>query len=120
MTVLLRFAPSPTGALHLGGLRTALFNHLYARRLGGKWILRIEDTDAKRDSEESFLQLVDAMTWLGIDWDEGVQVGGPHEPYRQSQRKDIYADVIEKLAQVAVNSGCPACTYSRPSPHCVF
>ncbi|XNZ00892.1 glutamate--tRNA ligase [Micrococcus luteus] len=95
--VRVRFCPSPTGTPHVGMVRTALFNWGWARHTGGTLVFRIEDTDAKRDSEESFLQLVDAMTWLGIDWDEGVQVGGPHEPYRQSQRKDIYADVIEKL-----------------------
>ena len=95
--VRVRFCPSPTGTPHVGMVRTALFNWGWARHTGGTLVFRIEDTDAKRDSEESFLQLVDAMTWLGIDWDEGVQVGGPHEPYRQSQRREIYADVIEKL-----------------------
>ncbi|SJN26227.1 Glutamyl-tRNA synthetase synthetase [Micrococcus lylae] len=95
--VRVRFCPSPTGTPHVGLIRTALFNWGWARHTGGTLVFRIEDTDAKRDSEESFLQLVEAMTWLGIDWDEGVQVGGPHEPYRQSQRKDIYADVIDKL-----------------------
>ncbi|PNL17797.1 glutamate--tRNA ligase [Micrococcus sp. FDAARGOS_333] len=95
--VRVRFCPSPTGTPHVGLIRTALFNWGWARHTGGTLVFRIEDTDAKRDSEESFLQLVEAMTWLGIDWDEGVQVGGPHEPYRQSQRKDVYADVIDKL-----------------------
>lgn len=95
--VRVRFCPSPTGTPHVGLIRTALFNWAYARHTGGKLIFRIEDTDAKRDSEESFNQLLDALSWLGIDWDEGVNVGGPHEPYRQSQRSDIYQDVIAKL-----------------------
>lgn len=95
--VRVRFCPSPTGTPHVGLIRTALFNWAYARHTGGKLIFRIEDTDAKRDSEESFNQLLDALAWLGIDWDEGVNVGGPHEPYRQSQRGDIYQDVIAKL-----------------------
>ena len=81
----------------MGLIRTALFNWAYARHTGGKMIFRIEDTDAERDSEESYSQLLDALGWLGLDWDEGVGVGGPHEPYRQSQRGDIYQDVIAKL-----------------------
>ncbi|MFL4474837.1 glutamate--tRNA ligase [Paeniglutamicibacter sp. MACA_103] len=95
--VRVRFCPSPTGTPHVGLIRTALFNWAYARHTGGKMIFRIEDTDAKRDSEESYHQLLDALDWLGITWDEGVNVGGPHEPYRQSQRGDIYQDVIAKL-----------------------
>jgi glutamyl-tRNA synthetase len=78
-------------------VRTALFNWAYARHTGGKLIFRIEDTDAARDSEESYLQLIDALTWLGLDWDEGVETGGPDAPYRQSQRGDIYLGLIEKL-----------------------
>ncbi|WP_245921188.1 glutamate--tRNA ligase [Brachybacterium timonense] len=78
-------------------VRTALYNWAYARHTGGKLVFRIEDTDAKRDSEESYHQLLDAMRWLGIDWDEGEEVGGPDGPYRQSQRADIYQDVIAKL-----------------------
>jgi glutamyl-tRNA synthetase len=78
-------------------VRTALYNWAYARHTGGKLIFRVEDTDAARDSEESYRQLVDALTWLEIDWDEGVEKGGPHEPYRQSQRREIYAEVLEKL-----------------------
>ena len=89
--------PSPTGTPHVGMVRTALFNWAYARHTGGKLIFRIEDTDAARDSEESYLQLVDALRWLHLDWDEGVETGGPHEPYRQSQRTEIYLDLIEKL-----------------------
>ena len=95
--VRVRFCPSPTGLPHVGLVRTALFNWGYARHHGGKMIFRIEDTDAARDSEESYLQLIDALTWLGIDWDEGVEKGGPHAPYRQSQRHDIYRGVIDQL-----------------------
>lgn len=95
--VRVRFCPSPTGLPHVGMVRTALFNWAYARHTGGKMVFRIEDTDAARDSEESFRQLVDALTWLKIDWDEGVEVGGPHAPYRQSERHDIYRGVIDKL-----------------------
>lgn len=92
-----RFCPSPTGTPHVGLIRTALFNWAYARHTGGKFIFRIEDTDAARDSEESYQQLLEAMRWLGLDWDEGVEVGDPHEPYRQSQRGEIYQEVIAKL-----------------------
>ena len=95
--VRVRFCPSPTGTPHVGLIRTALFNWAYARHTGGKLVFRIEDTDAERDSEESYLQLLDALRWLHINWDEGIDVGGPHEPYRQSQRTDIYLEVIEKL-----------------------
>lgn len=97
--VRVRFCPSPTGVPHVGLIRTALFNWAYARHTGGKFIFRIEDTDPARDSEESYLQLLDAMRWLGMDWDEGVEVGGPHEPYRQSQRMEIYADVARRLLE---------------------
>ena len=92
-----RFCPSPTGTPHVGMVRTALFNWAYARHTGGKLIFRIEDTDAARDSEESYQAIIDSLEWLGLNWDEGINVGGPHEPYRQSQRKDIYADVLQKL-----------------------
>ncbi|MHA7155842.1 glutamate--tRNA ligase [Arthrobacter sp. TMN-50] len=95
--VRVRFCPSPTGTPHVGLIRTALFNWAYARHTGGTMVFRIEDTDAARDSEESYTQLLDALKWLGIDWDEGVEVGGPHAPYRQSQRGDLYQDVIAKL-----------------------
>lgn len=95
--VRVRFCPSPTGTPHVGLIRTALFNWAYARHTGGKLVFRIEDTDAARDSEESYLQLLDALRWLRLDWDEGVETGGPHEPYRQSQRGEIYLGVIEQL-----------------------
>jgi len=94
-----RFCPSPTGTPHVGLIRTALFNWAYARHVGGTFVFRIEDTDAARDSQESYQQLLDAMRWLGLDWDEGVEVGGPHEPYRQSQRMEIYADVARQLLE---------------------
>ena len=92
-----RFCPSPTGTPHVGLVRTALFNWAYARHTGGTFIFRIEDTDQERDSEESYEQIIEALSWLGLDWDEGINVGGPNEPYRQSQRMDIYKDVVEKL-----------------------
>ncbi|MEU6659790.1 glutamate--tRNA ligase [Streptomyces sp. NPDC046821] len=95
--VRVRFCPSPTGNPHVGLVRTALFNWAYARHNQGTLVFRIEDTDAARDSEESYEQLLDSMRWLGFDWDEGPEVGGPHAPYRQSQRMDIYKDVAEKL-----------------------
>jgi glutamyl-tRNA synthetase len=95
--VKVRFCPSPTGLPHVGLIRTALFNWAYARHTGGSFLFRIEDTDAERDSEESFEMILDALSWLGLNWDEGVNVGGPAEPYRQSERTHIYLDVIEKL-----------------------
>jgi len=95
--VRVRFCPSPTGTPHVGLIRTALFNWAHARHTGGTMIFRIEDTDAERDSEESYLQLLDALRWLKIDWDEGVEVGGPQEPYRQSERTEIYRGVIDQL-----------------------
>ena len=92
-----RFCPSPTGTPHVGLARTALFNWAFARHHGGTFVFRIEDTDAARDSEESYLAIVDALTWLGLDWDEGPNVGGPHAPYRQSQRGAIYREVAAEL-----------------------
>lgn len=83
----------------MGLVRTCLFSWAFARHHGGTFVFRIEDTDAARDSEDSLRQLVDAMSWLGMDWDEGVEVGGPHGPYRQSERRDIYADVIQRLVE---------------------
>ena len=80
-------------------VRTALFNWAYARHTGGKLVFRIEDTDAARDSEESYQAIIDSLTWLGLGWDEGIDVGGPDEPYRQSQRMDIYKEVLDKLIE---------------------
>ncbi|UXA19713.1 glutamate--tRNA ligase [Mycobacterium sp. SMC-4] len=97
MTVRVRFCPSPTGIPHVGLIRTALFNWAYARHTGGVFVFRIEDTDAQRDSQDSYLALLDALRWLGMDWDEGPEVGGPYGPYRQSQRREIYTDVIARL-----------------------
>jgi glutamyl-tRNA synthetase len=95
--VRVRFCPSPTGNPHVGMARTALFNWAYARHVGGTFVFRVEDTDAARDSEESYHQLVDSLHWLGMSWDEGPGIGGPYGPYRQSERRDIYRDVIDKL-----------------------
>jgi len=92
-----RFAPSPSGYLHIGGARTALFNWLWAKKLGGTFIVRIEDTDQERSSVESVRAILDALTWLGLDWDEGPEVGGPHVPYFQSERKARYREVAEEL-----------------------
>ena len=95
--VVTRFAPSPTGYLHVGGARTALFNWLWARRTGGTFILRIEDTDQKRNTPTAARQVMDDLKWLGIEWDEGPEVGGPNGPYLQSERKDIYDKYIKQL-----------------------
>jgi glutamyl-tRNA synthetase len=92
-----RFAPSPTGYLHVGGARTALFNWLYARQHGGAFVLRIEDTDAERSSEEMVTGILDGLRWLGLDWDEGPEIGGAHAPYFQSQRLDRYRAMAARL-----------------------
>lgn len=94
-----RFAPSPTGFFHIGSARTALFNWLYARHTGGTFVLRIEDTDKERNSEEFLNVIMDSLRWLGLDWDEGPQVGGEYGPYFQSQRDDIYLQYLEILRQ---------------------
>lgn len=96
-SVRVRFCPSPTGTPHVGLVRTALFNWAYARHTGGTFVFRIEDTDAQRDSADSYAAILDALRWLGLDWDEGPDLGGPHEPYRQSQRFPIYRDVLDRL-----------------------
>jgi glutamyl-tRNA synthetase len=96
-TVRVRFAPSPTGYLHVGGARTALFNWLLARRSGGKFILRIEDTDEARNTDAAKQAIFDGMRWLGLDWDEGPEVGGDRGPYFQSQRKALYDEYLAKL-----------------------
>lgn len=95
--VRVRFAPSPTGFFHIGSARTALFNWLYARHHEGTFVLRIEDTDAARNTQESLQVLLDGMRWLGLDWDEGPEVGGDYGPYFQSERNAIYEEYIEKL-----------------------
>jgi len=98
-SVRVRFAPSPTGRTHIGSGRTALYNYLLARQTGGTFILRIEDTDQKRYVAGAEKELIDGLTWLGINWDEGPGVGGPHEPYYQSQRRDIYQEYAHKLIE---------------------
>ncbi|RKY07668.1 MAG: glutamate--tRNA ligase [Planctomycetota bacterium] len=95
--IVTRFAPSPTGYLHIGGARTALFNWLLARKTGGKFLLRIEDTDTKRNTPTAAQQVMDDLRWLGIDWDEGPDIGGPNGPYKQSDRRDIYNRYIQQL-----------------------
>src|SRR4051812_6047785 len=99
MSVRVRFAPSPTGYLHIGGARTALFNWLWARKTGGKFILRVEDTDQSRSTQESEQAIIDSMKWLGLDWDEGPGVGGPHEPYFQMKRLATYDRHAEWLIE---------------------
>jgi len=107
-----RFAPSPTGYLHVGGARTALFNWLYARRNGGTFILRIEDTDVERSSAEMITGILDGLRWLGIDWDEGPEVGGPHAPYLQSERLERYRAAAERLVETGHAYHC-YCTPER-------
>ena len=98
-SVVTRFAPSPTGYLHVGGARTAIFNWLFARRYGGKFLLRIEDTDTKRNTPTATAQVISDLRWLGIDWDEGPEVGGPNGPYMQSERRQIYEKYIKQLIE---------------------
>jgi glutamyl-tRNA synthetase len=109
-TVRVRFCPSPTGTPHVGLVRTALFNWAYARHTGGTFVFRIEDTDSQRDSEESYAAILDALRWLGLTWDEGPEVGGPHGPYRQSQRGELYREVVAKL----LDAGEAYLAYSTP------
>jgi glutamyl-tRNA synthetase len=105
-----RFAPSPTGYLHIGGARTALFNWLWARRTGGTFVLRIEDTDRERSTREAEAAIFDALRWLGLDWDEGPEVGGPHGPYFQMERLDLYEAHAERLVR---EGKAYACTCTR-------
>lgn len=111
-SVRVRFCPSPTGNPHVGLVRTALFNWAFARHTGGTFVFRIEDTDAARDSEESYGQLLDSLRWLGFTWDEGPEIGGPHAPYRQSQRMETYKEVAEKLKDAYHAYSC-YCTASE-------
>lgn len=97
--VRVRFSPSPTGHLHLGGGRTALYDYLLARQTGGQFILRLEDTDRKRLVPGAEQELMDGLRWLGLEWDEGPDVGGAYGPYRQSERKEIYLDFARKLIE---------------------
>lgn len=104
--VRVRFCPSPTGNPHVGMARTALFNWAFARHHGGSFVFRIEDTDSQRDTEESYEQLLASMRWLGLDWDEGPEVGGPFGPYRQSERLDRYHDVADRLLDAGYAYRC--------------
>ncbi len=110
MRVRTRFAPSPTGYLHIGGVRTALFNWLFAKGQGGQFILRIDDTDAQRNVNEALAPILHGLKWLGLHWDEGPEIGGPHAPYYQSQRLETYQAAVEKLLAV----GAAYCDYARP------
>ncbi len=102
----LRFAPSPTGYLHIGGVRTALFNWLWARKTGGTFVLRIEDTDQERSTPENEQVILRELRWLGLNWDEGPEVGGAHGPYRQMERLDIYREFAEKLISAGAAYRC--------------
>jgi glutamyl-tRNA synthetase len=106
MTVRVRMAPSPTGSPHVGLVRTALFNWAFARHHGGTFVVRIEDTDKERSTQESYDAILDLMRWLGLDWDEGPEVGGPHAPYRQSERSGLYTDALAKLAASSYTYDC--------------
>lgn len=101
-----RFAPSPTGFLHVGGARTALYNWLYARKVGGAFVLRIEDTDAERSTAESVDAIYEGMRWLGLDWDEGPEVGGDYGPYFQSERRDLYRAEVDRLLEAGAAYPC--------------
>jgi len=105
-----RYAPSPTGMLHVGGVRTALFNWLFARKNGGTFVLRIEDTDLARSTQESVDQLERSLRWIGLDWDEGPGIGGPHPPYRQTDRFDLYREFAKRL----LDSGAAYYDFATP------
>ena len=104
--VRVRFAPSPTGYLHIGNARTALFNYLFARKNKGKFILRIEDTDRERSKKEYEDAIIEDLRWLGIEWDEGPDIGGEFGPYRQSERIEIYREFAEKLLKEGIVYKC--------------
>ena len=124
VTTRTRFAPSPTGYLHIGGVRTALFNWLFARRHGGQFLLRIDDTDAERNVESALAPILHGFRWLGIDWNEGPEVDGPYAPYYQSQRLAGYQQAAETLlaggfmfpvaAAAAVEFRSPPCLPTSP------
>ena len=101
-TVRTRFAPSPTGYMHIGGMRTALFNWLWARHNGGQFVLRVDDTDQERNLDTALEPILAAFRWLGLDWDEGPDVGGPHGPYFQSQRGDLYQQAAQQLVEAGL------------------
>ncbi len=104
--VRVRMAPSPTGSPHVGLVRTALFNWAFARHHGGTFVFRIEDTDKERSTDESLRSIIDLFRWLGLDWDEGPEVGGPHAPYQQSERSDLYVDALAKLKTSSFTYDC--------------
>jgi glutamyl-tRNA synthetase len=104
--VRVRFCPSPTGSPHVGFARAALYNWVFARHHGGTFVFRIEDTDKERSTEESYVGMVEAMRWLGLDWDEGPGVGGPHGPYRQSERTNLYVEVLARLRESKFTYDC--------------
>jgi len=106
LTVRVRIAPAPSGSLHVGNVRTALYNWLFARHNGGVFMLRVEDTDPSRVVEEHYKTIQEDLSWLGLDWDEGPGVGGPYEPYLQSERLDIYKDAADKLQELGVLYRC--------------
>ena len=106
MSVRVRFCPSPTGSPHVGFARAALYNWVFARHHGGTFVFRIEDTDKERSTQESYDAMLETMRWLGLDWDEGPEVGGPHGPYRQSERTDLYVDVLAKLSASSFTYDC--------------
>ena len=114
--VRVRFAPSPTGYLHVGGARTALFNWLFARHHGGRFILRIEDTDKQRNTAEAVQVIYDGLRWLGLDWDEGPQAGGDDGPYFQSEREAVYESYFQRLRRrldTFTTTGAPGASASR-------
>ena len=106
MTVRVRFAPAPSGSIHVGNARTALFNWLYARHNQGVFVLRVEDTDRSRVSEESYRAVLEDLVWLGLTWDEGPEVGGPYGPYRQSERLQVYRSAVSALLEAGVAYRC--------------
>ena len=110
--VTVRFAPSPTGRMHIGSARTALYNYLLAKKVGGRFILRIEDTDQKRLSPEAEAEIIEGLRWLGMDWDEGPDIGGPHAPYRQSEARQMYLDHAWNLIETDLAYPC-FCTAER-------
>src|ERR671915_2276000 len=111
-----RYAPSPTGMLHVGGVRTALFNWLFARKNGGVFVLRIEDTDLERSTEESVEQLKRSLRWICLEWDEGPEVGGPHAPYRQTERVELYREAAKNL----LDSGAAYYDFATPEELAAF
>ena len=110
MTVRCRFAPAPSGSLHVGNVRSALFSWLWARHEGGAFVLRVEDTDASRVTEEAFRGVLEGLRWLGLDWDEGPEVGGPYEPYRQIAAGGDYREATQRCSP----TGSPTAATARP------